>query len=452
MDVGLARVVFEQRSHQRKRSHSHGNQVRHRDADGASDKHDEQRLGEKLRLDVPLASAESAPQANLPNALIDRDEHDVHDTDAADPEGEDADKNEQHLQPDGDAVDDGAELFAAEHLNRFLVGGGELLPGGDRREHLGFRARLELRCDRFKHQHVAVLRVPKIIRGRVGNPRGLVVAGEIVAELDLAVHGANHREPYSCNDYGFAYGGLSAEQLLAHARSQEGDAAAFEFIERVDPAALRRLFVPHIAVFRADAADRSCPHHAVSEGDAGTAHRFEARVAHIRGRLLDHVQVGLLEDDFLAGPLAARLFAGLLRPADDRAFAERVKATDQNFTEASAVCNQEGDGGDSPYDAEHGESAARAVAAQSDPGFAEDLINHAHASHQPRAATLRWGQWRRRGEPDTGPIGWRWFREQPGPRFPSAMSATGRQRSPAWAGDRRARTVQRRSAVQNRPR
>ncbi len=88
-----------------------------------------------------------------------------------------------------------------------------------------------------------------------------------------------------------------------------------------------------------------------------------------RGRLLDHVEVGLLEDDFLAGALAAGLFAGLLRPADDGAFAEGVEATDQNFAETAAVGDQQRDGGDSPHDAEHGEGAASAVAPQRGPGF-----------------------------------------------------------------------------------
>ena len=158
--------------------------------------------------------------------------------------------------------------------------------------------------------------------------------------MDLAVHGADHGEPHSSNEDGFAYGGASAEQLFAHAGSQERDAAPFEFVERVDPAALRRLLVAHIAVFRANAADGRSAHHAVFVGDAGTAHGLETRVAHIVSGLLDHVQVGLLEDDFLAGALAAGLFAGLLRPGDDGAFAEGVEAADQNFTEAAAVCDQ----------------------------------------------------------------------------------------------------------------
>src|SRR4029077_10803020 len=115
-----------------------------------------------------------------------------------------------------------------------------------------------------------VLRVPKIARRGVRNPRRLVVTGKVVAQLDLAVHGADHGKPHACNDDRFADGGAPAEQLLAYTRSQKHDAAAFEFVERVDPAALRRLLVAHVAVFWANAADGRRAHHAISVGDAGT--------------------------------------------------------------------------------------------------------------------------------------------------------------------------------------
>src|SRR6266404_4030066 len=85
----------------------------------------------ELGLDVPFSRAESAPQADFPNALIHRNQHDVHDSNAADPECENADKDKQHLQTNRDAVDDGPELFATEHLEGFLVGGRKLLTSGE---------------------------------------------------------------------------------------------------------------------------------------------------------------------------------------------------------------------------------------------------------------------------------------------------------------------------------
>src|SRR6202158_2626596 len=435
MDIRLPRVVFKQRAHQRKRSHAHRDEVGNYDPDGAAEQHDEQRLRKELGFDVPFPSAESPPQTDFANALIDRDEHDVHDADAPNPERQNTDEDKQHLQTDGDAVDDGPKLFATEHLDRLLVGGRKLLARGESGENPRLGARLELRRDGFKYEHTAVLRVPKVTRRGIGNPRRFVVAREVVAQLDLAVHGADHRKPHACNDDRFADCGGSAEQLLAYACSQKNDPAPLEFVERVDPATLRRLFVAHISVFRANAADGRRADHAISVGNARTAHGLETRVAYIVGGLFNHVDVGLFENDFLARALAAGLFASLLRPADDGAFAEGVEATDKNFAEAAAVCDQQCDGGDSPHNAEHGERAASAVALQRRPGFVQDLINHAHAhaSHLPHGARLRWDQWRRRGVPDTERTGWRWVRDLPWPPFPSAMSASGRRRSRASA-------------------
>src|SRR5208282_3765621 len=148
----------------------------------------------------------------------------------------------------------------------------------------------------------------------------------------------------------------------------------------------------------------------------------------------------------LAGALASRLFAGLLRPADDGAFAESIEAAHQNFAEASAVGNQQRDRGDPPDDAEHGERAACAVAPQRRPGFVQDLINHAHVSRPPRGARLRWDRWRRRGALDTTPTRWRWFRELPEPPLPSATWAAIRRKSRASAADRLAHKGRTRAA------
>ena len=83
-----------------------------------------------------------------------------------------------------------------------------------------------------------------------------------------------------------------------------------------------------------------------------------------RGSLLHHLQISLLEDNFLPRALTAGLFAGLLRPADHYTFPERIKPMHQNAAKTAAVGNQEGDGRDPPHDPQHGEQAAREVALQ----------------------------------------------------------------------------------------
>src|SRR5258708_21472833 len=111
---------------------------------------------------------------------------------------------------------------------------------------------------------------------------------------------------------------------------------------------------------------------------------------HQGSSLLDNVEVGLLQTHFFAGTLSARLLAGLLRPADDNAFAESVEAAHQDAAKAAAVGDQQGDGGNSPDDAQHGQQAAGVVAPESNPGFENDFSYHA-ATHE-RRRTRRYTQ------------------------------------------------------------
>ncbi len=100
-----------------------------------------------------------------------------------------------------------------------------------------------------------------------------------------------------------------------------------------------------------------------------------------RGRGFYHVDVSLFENYFLAGALSARLLACLLRPANNHALPEGVEAMDENAAKTVAICNQQGNGCNSPHDAEHGEEAACQVALQSDPGFEDDLNQHKQFSN-----------------------------------------------------------------------
>src|ERR1019366_7474122 len=119
MDVGFARIILEQRPHQREGSDSNSHDVGDNDSDEATEQHDEQRFREELGFDVPFARAQGKAQADFADALIDRDEHDVHHADTANAQRQNADKDQQHLKADRDAIDDRAELFAAKHLDRF---------------------------------------------------------------------------------------------------------------------------------------------------------------------------------------------------------------------------------------------------------------------------------------------------------------------------------------------
>src|SRR5207245_2960956 len=83
-------------------------------ARSAPDKRNAPASGQELRPAGRPPPPEAAPQADLPDALVHGDEHDVHAPHPADAEGQAPHEDEQHLQPDGDPVDDGPELLAPE--------------------------------------------------------------------------------------------------------------------------------------------------------------------------------------------------------------------------------------------------------------------------------------------------------------------------------------------------
>src|SRR5207245_8163845 len=107
----------------------------------------------------------------------------------------------------------------------------------------------EARGYRDKHQHAGVARVPEIARGTVGNKGGLVVAGEIVAVLKLAIHRPNHGEAHAIDLYSLADRGMSAEQLLAQARAEKDQAAEFDMLFRSYPPTLAGKFNSILAIF-----------------------------------------------------------------------------------------------------------------------------------------------------------------------------------------------------------
>src|SRR5579864_6824775 len=118
--------------------------------------------------------------------------------------------------------------------------------------------------------------------------------------------------------------------------AEKHNVPALQRIAGVNPAALRRYFVPHLAIFRANTANRSGTHHAIAVADSRPPYRLKARIFHERGIRLHHLDVRFFQLHFLAGALSARLLAGLLWPADHDTLPERIEAVYQNRTKAVA--------------------------------------------------------------------------------------------------------------------
>src|SRR5208337_4094001 len=111
-------------------------------------------------------------------------------------------------------------------------------------------------------------------------------------------------------------------ELVLHPVAEEDHAPALELVAGIEPTAFKSILVAHLAVCGADAARRGVDH-AIGIRDRQPLYRLQARLLHHVGFVADGLQIGQLKLDDLAGTLAARLFAGLSRPGDDRASAER---------------------------------------------------------------------------------------------------------------------------------
>ena len=123
VDVTFSRGVFVKRSVEWQRADGGGQSIGEKYPQNPTRKCQNESFRHELHLNVPAPCSQRAPQADLTDALIDGHQHDVHQADAADSQSQCSHKGEERLKADGDAINDGAELLAAEHLDGALVGG-----------------------------------------------------------------------------------------------------------------------------------------------------------------------------------------------------------------------------------------------------------------------------------------------------------------------------------------
>src|SRR5262249_25654952 len=266
---------------------------------------------------------------DLADALVDRDQHNVHHPHSTDAKREGTNEDQEHLQPNGYAINDRPELLASEHLDGLLIGGGETLTVRNCCQHLRLGLLLELRSNWSEDHHASVTRVPHLTRCRVGNEDRTIVTGEVIAHLQLAVHHSNNTEVDSVDQHILPHCRSTAKKLFADTSSDEGHAAMLLQIGCINPAPVSRNFVAHIPILGTDPPDCRI-RHAVAVGNRKPLHCFKTSGPYQCCFLPDLVQISLLKPDFLSGSLASRLLAGLPRPADHRALAEGVETMHQN--------------------------------------------------------------------------------------------------------------------------
>src|SRR5712671_4342978 len=114
VDVSSLEVVAES-AHQGQGSDSPGNNVGNCDPGQATGKGDSKGLGKKLEQDVGLVRPQCLFDADFSRALLHRDQHDVHQADPSDAQGQRSDKSKQDLECGGDNRELVEVLFKIGH-------------------------------------------------------------------------------------------------------------------------------------------------------------------------------------------------------------------------------------------------------------------------------------------------------------------------------------------------
>ena len=93
----------------------HRDRPAEQDADHSAEARQRDRLDEELIEDVPAARADRLADAYLTGPLVHRDEHDVHDPDAADEQRDPADRAEQERERAGHGAERRERVVLIRH-------------------------------------------------------------------------------------------------------------------------------------------------------------------------------------------------------------------------------------------------------------------------------------------------------------------------------------------------
>ena len=144
--------------------------------------------------------SERLANADLPCALRDRYEHDVHHADAADHQRERADEIQHELQAVRDAADHGGRVAGVAHVHRARVTGVETVPAREQLSHLANGLLVHLGRDRLKQNVVDEFALVR----RVRHEHRQFVRIKVIGDLRLVRHHADHFERDAVDTDGLA--------------------------------------------------------------------------------------------------------------------------------------------------------------------------------------------------------------------------------------------------------
>src|ERR1700691_1816880 len=230
-----------------------GDGVSEDDTEESSNESDGERFSQKLEEDMASPRAERLLHADFASALRDRDEHDVHQADAADAKSKGADEGQQNLEADGDDL----KLVDLHHEVRDIqgapVGGIESVLRSQDIAHGLFDAQVVVGFV-IEPNGVEVVSVFKITHGGEGDINDAIDI--VVAGLHLRAEDADHFVADAIEANVFADCVPSREEFLFGFGSDDGDTRALDLIFGIIEASLRQgqgADIESVGVFAIDA-------------------------------------------------------------------------------------------------------------------------------------------------------------------------------------------------------
>src|ERR1017187_4957534 len=399
-DVALVVGGFVELAVERHRRDDDRQQPGSENAQRSADKREYQGLDEELHQDLTRAGADGLEQADLAGTLGDADQHDVHDTNTTDSEGEVANDAEQRVKADGEGLQHLSALDGVPFGRGLRVAGLEMMAPGDdvSGSHEGFG--VQVRGNRLEDDDLRVLGVGNFVEDFVGDKRLLVVRAFVHRVLDLGVHDADDFEAASLDQDGLTDRGTTLEDAFGSGVSEQDHWLAAGEFTFFDVASFRGREFAHGGIRKLDASGLDGDHAGAGlESEIGGGLGTDgANDGDLRANRLD---VFVLVVDLASGALASGLHAGLAGPDDDDVVAHRSGCLQDAAAQAFSEGEQEHEGHNAPTDAEHGQHGAHAISPQGGP----TLLNQFLEKHAPprfiRSADTRSGPYRRPVARDT---------------------------------------------------
>src|SRR5579862_92038 len=160
--------VLRQRAVKGEIPHREGNDVGKHDPQKTSEKSDGEGLGQELHEDIEAARAQRFFDADLARALSYADQHDVHESDAADAKGESSDEGKEHLQRHRDDPKLRKLFHHAEDEQGALVVGAEIVLGCERIANRLLDAAIVVSVE-IQPDHVDVIRASEVAHSGKGD-------------------------------------------------------------------------------------------------------------------------------------------------------------------------------------------------------------------------------------------------------------------------------------------